>query len=65
MLYNVHTYTCTNMRIIIMIRMSLFHSGYPVLKSPMEFKSPGKVANKDDWNKLIMAAKVSSLFYMH
>lgn len=34
-------------------------TGYPVLKSPMEFKSPGKVANKDDWNKLIMAAKVS------
>lgn len=43
--------------------MSLFHSGYPVLKSPMEFKSPGKVANKDDWNKLIMAAKVSNFFY--
>lgn len=42
--------------------MSLFHSGYPVLKSPMEFKSPGKVANKDDWNKLIMAAKVSNCF---
>lgn len=44
--------------------MSLFHSGYPVLKSPMEFKSPGKVANKDDWNKLIMAAKVSSLLHV-
>lgn len=45
--------------------MTLFHSGYPVLKSPMEFKSPGKVANKDDWNKLIMAAKVNNLFSMH
>lgn len=47
------------------IRMTLFHSGYPVLKSPMEFKSPGKVANKDDWNKLIMAAKVNNLFSKH
>nr|XP_022315673.1 intraflagellar transport protein 172 homolog [Crassostrea virginica] len=34
-------------------------TGYPVLKSPMEFKRPGMVANKDDWNKIIMAAKVS------
>jgi len=24
----------------------------------MEFKSPGKVANKDDWNKYLMATKV-------
>lgn len=45
--------------------MSLFHSGYPVLKSPMEFKSPGKVANKDDWNKLIMAAKVLKQFVLY
>ncbi|KAK3091661.1 hypothetical protein FSP39_021624, partial [Pinctada imbricata] len=34
-------------------------SGYPVLKNPVEFKSPGKVANKDDWNKFLMATKVS------
>ena len=24
----------------------------------MEFKNPGKVANKDDWNKFLMATKV-------
>ena len=24
----------------------------------MEFKRPGAVANKDDWNKLLMAQKV-------
>jgi hypothetical protein len=28
----------------------------------MEFKRPGKVANKDDWNKIIMAAKVFRTF---
>lgn len=37
----------------------VYYLGYPVLKSPMEFKRPGMVANKDDWNKIIMAAKVS------
>ena len=25
----------------------------------MEFKTPGHVANKDDWNKFLMATKVS------
>ncbi|WAR22903.1 IF172-like protein [Mya arenaria] len=34
-------------------------TGYPVLADKMEFKSPGKVANKDDWNKYLMATKVS------
>ena len=33
-------------------------SGYPVLRNKMEFKNPGKVANKDDWNKFLMATKV-------
>ena len=33
-------------------------TGYPVLKNKMEFKRPGKVANKDDWNKIVMATKV-------
>ena len=32
--------------------------GYPVLRNKMEFKRPGAVANKDDWNKLLMAQKV-------
>ncbi|XP_060552918.1 intraflagellar transport protein 172 homolog [Ruditapes philippinarum] len=34
-------------------------TGYPVLNNKMEFKAPGKVANKDDWNKYLMATKVS------
>lgn len=34
-------------------------TGYPVLRNKMEFKNPGKVANKDDWNKFLMATKVS------
>lgn len=64
MLYNVYIYICINMRIIIMIRMFLFYLGYFVLKSLMEFKSLGKVVNKDDWNKFIMVVKVSSLLYV-
>ena len=35
-------------------------SGYPVMKNKMEFKNPGKVANKDDWNKYLMATKVGA-----
>ncbi|KAM7445695.1 hypothetical protein ABFA07_005947 [Porites harrisoni] len=34
-------------------------TGYPVLRSKIEFKRPGKAANKEDWNKFIMATKVS------
>ncbi|XP_064625451.1 intraflagellar transport protein 172 homolog [Lineus longissimus] len=34
-------------------------SGYPVLRNKLEFKRPGKVANKDEWNKFLMATKVS------
>lgn len=32
--------------------------GYPVLRNKLEFKNPGKVANKDDWNKFAMTTKV-------
>lgn len=41
--------------------MYWFVSGYPVLKDKMEFKTPGKVANKDDWNKYLMATKVNMI----
>ncbi|XP_015905887.1 intraflagellar transport protein 172 homolog [Parasteatoda tepidariorum] len=34
-------------------------TGYPVMRNKVEFGSSGKVANKDDWNKLIMTAKVN------
>lgn len=34
-------------------------SGYPVLRNKVEFKNTNKVANKDDWNKFLMATKVS------
>ena len=34
-------------------------SGYPVLRNKLEFKRPGRAANKDDWNKFLMATKVS------
>ncbi|CAC5423828.1 IFT172 [Mytilus coruscus] len=34
-------------------------TGYPVLRNQMDFKTPGHVANKDDWNKFLMATKVS------
>ena len=37
----------------------MFVTGYPVLRNKLEFKRPGRVANKDDWNKLLMATKVS------
>lgn len=33
-------------------------TGYPVIRNKVEFGSSDKVANKEDWNKLIMAAKV-------
>ncbi|XP_040282805.1 intraflagellar transport protein 172 homolog [Bufo bufo] len=34
-------------------------TGYPVLRNKVEFKQPGKAANKDDWNKFLMAIKTS------
>jgi intraflagellar transport protein 172 len=34
-------------------------TGYPVLKQKVEFKKEGRCANKDDWSKFIMNAKVS------
>ncbi|XP_046877770.1 LOW QUALITY PROTEIN: intraflagellar transport protein 172 homolog [Hypomesus transpacificus] len=34
-------------------------TGYPVLRNKMEFKAPGKVANKEDWNKFLMATKTT------
>ncbi|KAF7235879.1 hypothetical protein EYD10_17309 [Varanus komodoensis] len=34
-------------------------TGYPVLRNKVEFKRPGKEANKDSWNKFLMAAKMS------
>ncbi|XP_048583111.1 intraflagellar transport protein 172 homolog [Nematostella vectensis] len=34
-------------------------TGYPVLRNKIDFKRPGKAANKEDWNKFIMATKVS------
>lgn len=41
----------------------LLYLGYPVLRNKIEFKRPGKAANKEDWNKFIMATKVSELSY--
>lgn len=32
--------------------------GYPVLRNKVEFKHPGKEANKDSWNAFLMAVKV-------
>jgi Trk-type K+ transport system membrane component len=40
------------------------NTGYPVLNNKMEFKAPGKVANKDDWNKYLMATKVCILLFL-
>ncbi|XP_042189213.1 intraflagellar transport protein 172 homolog [Callorhinchus milii] len=34
-------------------------TGYPVLRNKIEFKRPGKAANKDDWNKFLMAVKTT------
>lgn len=34
-------------------------SGYPVLRNKIEFKRPNKAANKDDWNKFLLAVKTS------
>ncbi|CAJ0966968.1 unnamed protein product [Ranitomeya imitator] len=34
-------------------------TGYPVLRNKIEFTQPGKAANKEDWNRLLMAIKTS------
>ena len=34
-------------------------AGYPVLRQKVEFRVGGRCANKEDWNKFIMALKVS------
>lgn len=36
-------------------------TGYPVLKHKVDFKKPGHCANKEDWNKFVMATKVCQL----
>ena len=33
------------------------------MRSKIEFKRPGKAANKEDWNKFIMATKVGSTVF--
>ncbi|XP_018542856.1 intraflagellar transport protein 172 homolog [Lates calcarifer] len=34
-------------------------TGYPVLRNKIEFSSGGKAANKEDWNKFLMATKTT------
>ncbi|ELV13731.1 Intraflagellar transport protein 172 like protein [Tupaia chinensis] len=34
-------------------------TGYPILRNKIEFKRPGKAANKDNWNKFLMAIKTT------
>ncbi|KAJ8275180.1 hypothetical protein COCON_G00098050 [Conger conger] len=34
-------------------------TGYPVLRNKIEFKRPGKAANKEEWNKFLMATKTT------
>ena len=38
--------------------LSLHPPGYPILRNKIEFKRPGKAANKKNWNKFLMAIKV-------
>ena len=40
---------------------TLYIIGYPVLRHKVEFKRGGCCANKEDWNKFVMAAKVCQL----
>lgn len=40
------------------ITLSSSTTGYPILRNKIEFKRPGKAANKDNWNKFLMAIKV-------
>ena len=41
------------------ILYSLLSPGYPVLRNKVDFKRPAKAANKEDWNKFLMATKMS------
>uniref|UniRef100_A0A3Q0QW63 Intraflagellar transport 172 n=1 Tax=Amphilophus citrinellus TaxID=61819 RepID=A0A3Q0QW63_AMPCI len=34
-------------------------TGYPVLRNKIEFSAAGKAANKEDWNKFLMATKTT------
>lgn len=34
-------------------------TGYPVLRNKVEFSAAGRAANKEDWNKFLMAAKTT------
>ncbi|XP_039981994.1 intraflagellar transport protein 172 homolog [Xiphias gladius] len=34
-------------------------TGYPVLRNKIEFSSAGKAANKEDWNRFLMATKTT------
>uniref|UniRef100_A0A3P8UXR3 Intraflagellar transport protein 172 homolog n=1 Tax=Cynoglossus semilaevis TaxID=244447 RepID=A0A3P8UXR3_CYNSE len=34
-------------------------TGYPVLRNKVEFSAAGKMANKEDWNKFLMATKTT------
>lgn len=36
----------------------LMPPGYPVLRNKVELSVAGRAANKEDWNKFLMAAKV-------
>ena len=49
---------CDTLLIVDAVRVCVI-SGYPVLRNKVEFKNTNKVANKDDWNKFLMATKVS------
>lgn len=44
--------------IVCQCRLSPSATGYPILRNKIEFKRPGKAANKDNWNKFLMAIKV-------
>ena len=35
-------------------------TGYPILQNKVDFKIKGKHANKEDWNKFVVAMKVSN-----
>lgn len=41
-----------------LLLLFLVPPGYPVLRSKVEFSTAGRAANKEDWNKFLMAAKV-------
>ncbi len=47
------------LQIVLHSRANPYITGYPVLRNKLEFKHPGRAANKDDWNKFLMATKVS------